>query len=65
MAVFYVPNKVAPDIVRKMKSGMLLANKSARSRDAMATFKITAFEEVPAQYQTWVADIVKTYPAPK
>jgi hypothetical protein len=31
----------------------------------MSTFKISAFEQVPAEYATWVTDIVKAYPDPK
>ena len=62
MAIFYVPSKVAPETVQKLRTGMLNANNSARSRDAMSTFKITAFQPVPAEYPTWVADIVKAYP---
>jgi ABC-type phosphate/phosphonate transport system substrate-binding protein len=62
MALFYVPNKVAPEVVQKFRTGMLNANSNARSRDAMETFKITAFQPVPAEYETWVADIVKAYP---
>jgi ABC-type phosphate/phosphonate transport system substrate-binding protein len=65
MAVFYMPNKVAAETVTKMRTGMLSANASARSRDAMSSFKITAFEAVPADYAKWVADIVKAYPQPK
>jgi ABC-type phosphate/phosphonate transport system substrate-binding protein len=65
MAVFYIPSKVGADVVEKMRTGMLNANKSSKSRDAMSTFKITSFEPVPAEYATWVADIVKEYPQPK
>jgi ABC-type phosphate/phosphonate transport system substrate-binding protein len=65
MGLFCVPSKVSADIVEKLRTGMLKANKSSRSRDAMATFKITSFEQVPAEYATWVADIVKAYPEPK
>ena len=65
MGLFYSPGKVSPEIVEKFRSGMLKANESARSRDAMSTFKITSFEPVPAEYANWVADIVKAYPEPK
>ena len=64
MAVFYMPNKVSDAVVEKMRKGMLFANKSSKSRDAMSTFKITAFELVPTEYATWVADVVKAYPEP-
>jgi ABC-type phosphate/phosphonate transport system substrate-binding protein len=65
MGLFYVPGKTPADIVEKFRTGMLKANDSARSRDAMSTFKITSFELVPTEYATWVADIVKAYPEPK
>ena len=65
MGLFYMPGKVSAEIVEKFRSGMLKANDNARSRDAMSTFKITSFEQVPAEYATWVADIVKAYPEPK
>jgi ABC-type phosphate/phosphonate transport system substrate-binding protein len=64
MAVLYIPSKVAPEIVEKFRGGILNANTSSKSRDAMATFKITAFEAVPAEYANWVAESVKAYPEP-
>ena len=62
MGLFYVPGKVSADVVEKVRAGMLKANGDARSRDSMATFKITAFEAVPREYSNWVAEAVKAYP---
>jgi ABC-type phosphate/phosphonate transport system substrate-binding protein len=65
MAVFYVPGKVPEETVQKFRKGMLAANDSSKSRDAMSTFKITGFEAVPEVFSKWVTDIVKDYPEPK
>ena len=65
MAVFYVPAKVPAETVKKFREGMLKANDSSKSRDAMSTFKITSFEPVPEMYSKWVTDILKDYPEPK
>jgi ABC-type phosphate/phosphonate transport system substrate-binding protein len=60
--VAYVPKKVPDEVVQKFKNGMLKANESARGRDVMSSFKITAFQPVPAEYPQWLAEIQKEYP---
>jgi ABC-type phosphate/phosphonate transport system substrate-binding protein len=60
--VAYVPKKVPDEVVQKFKNGMLKANESARGRDVMSSFKITAFQLVPAEYPQWLAEIRKEYP---
>jgi ABC-type phosphate/phosphonate transport system substrate-binding protein len=62
--VAYAQGKVNDQMLTQFKNGMLKANDSPRGRDVMSSFRITAFQPVPAEYDTWLAEIRKEYPAP-
>ena len=62
--IVHNPKKVAPAAVEQFRVGMLNANRIERGRDVMSSFKITAFEAVPAEFETWLAEILKEYPTP-
>jgi ABC-type phosphate/phosphonate transport system substrate-binding protein len=62
--VAYAQGKVNDQVLTQFKNGMLKANESPRGRDFMSSFRITAFQPVPAEYDTWLADIRKEFPAP-
>jgi ABC-type phosphate/phosphonate transport system substrate-binding protein len=63
-AIAYFEGKVSTDLLNRFKAGMLKANNSERAKEMMATFKITAFETVPANYDEMLANTRKLYPAP-
>lgn len=60
----YREGVLSKDLLDKFKTGMLKANDSDRGRDLMADFRITSFEEVPADYAKQLSDILKAYPPP-
>ena len=60
--IVYHPKKVDQTVVEQFRAGMLRANQSERGRDVMSSFKITGFEAVPAEFETWLGDILKEYP---
>ncbi len=49
----------------KFKDGMITANQSTRGKELMATWKLTAFESVPADFDLVLSNILKAYPAPR
>lgn len=48
----------------KFRDGMITANQNARGKELMAMWQLTAFENVPADFQQTVNAIRKAYPAP-
>lgn len=60
--IVYHPKKASPGLVEQFRAGMLRANQSERGRDVMSSFKITAFDNVPAEFDGWLGDILKEYP---
>jgi ABC-type phosphate/phosphonate transport system substrate-binding protein len=62
--VVYHAGSVSDKVVTKFREGMFKANKSPKGQDAMANFRITAFEKVPADYSKQLIDIAKAYPPP-
>jgi ABC-type phosphate/phosphonate transport system substrate-binding protein len=63
--VAYYEGKLDAETLKRFTSGMLEANKSARAKEMMSTFKITAFEVIPADYAQTLAATLKAYPAPE
>ena len=59
--VAFVPNKIDPVVVKQFRDGMIAACKSARGRDAMGTFKITAFQPIPDGFDQSLASIREAY----
>jgi len=46
----------------RFHDGMIGANQNERGRDLMSMWKLTAFEDVPADYAQTLANIVRSYP---
>ena len=62
--IAYRQGSLSDKVLNQFKSGMLKANDSAKGRDLMANFNITAFHEPPADYAKQLSAITKAYPAP-
>jgi ABC-type phosphate/phosphonate transport system substrate-binding protein len=61
--VAYREGALSEDLINTLRKGLLKANKNDRGQDLMATWNITSFEPVPADYQKSLEEIVKAYPA--
>jgi ABC-type phosphate/phosphonate transport system substrate-binding protein len=62
--IAYQQGTLGEATVKKLRAGMRKANGSDKGRDAMAHVRITAFEEVPANFAQRLSNIVKAYPPP-
>ncbi len=60
--IAYRQGGLSDGVLEKFKTGMLKANDSARGRDLMANFNITAFAAPPADYAKQLGEILKAYP---
>jgi ABC-type phosphate/phosphonate transport system substrate-binding protein len=60
--IAYVPKKADASLVKRFKTGMQMANATAKGRDVMSTFKITEFAAVPTGFEKTLEDIRKAYP---
>jgi ABC-type phosphate/phosphonate transport system substrate-binding protein len=63
--IAYREGALDADTLRRFRDGMIRANQSARGRDMMSLFKMTAFEPVPDNYGHMIAEILRHYPAPE
>jgi ABC-type phosphate/phosphonate transport system substrate-binding protein len=50
---------------KKLRDGMIGASKKERSRELMTMWKLTDFEDPPADYARTLEGVVKAYPPPK
>lgn len=62
--VVYQEGTLTDALLNRFRAGMLKANKSERGQDLMATWNITSFESVPADYAAQLETIRKAYPSP-
>jgi ABC-type phosphate/phosphonate transport system substrate-binding protein len=60
--VAYRQGALEPATLTRIHEGMIGANQNARGRDLMAMWKLTAFENVPADYAQTLANIARVYP---
>jgi len=60
--VAFNPKQIDGSTAARFKQGMLKANQTAKGRDVMANFKITAFELAPAHFEQSLASVRKQYP---
>jgi ABC-type phosphate/phosphonate transport system substrate-binding protein len=51
------------EALTRFREGMVSANQNERGRDLMSMWKITAFENVPPDYEATLASIAQAYPA--
>jgi ABC-type phosphate/phosphonate transport system substrate-binding protein len=62
--VAYREGSLDEDTLNRFRTGMLNASKNPKSRGLMSLFKLSAFEDVPADYQQSLTVIRKAFPAP-
>jgi ABC-type phosphate/phosphonate transport system substrate-binding protein len=60
--VAYRQGAVDDATLTRFRDGMVSASQNGRGRDLMTMWKLTAFEDVPADYQQTLANIVRAYP---
>ena len=48
--------------LKRFREGMVSASQTERGRDLMSMWKLTGFEDVPADYTTTLANIMRAYP---
>jgi ABC-type phosphate/phosphonate transport system substrate-binding protein len=63
-AIAYFPGNLDEARLQQFRDGMLRANQTTLGKQLLSLWHLTAFEEVPDDYQKTLADIVKSYPAP-
>jgi len=63
--VAYHEGAIDPATLRRFRDGMINANQSAYGRQLLMLWKLTAFENIPADYDKLLTQAAKTYPAPK
>jgi ABC-type phosphate/phosphonate transport system substrate-binding protein len=49
----------------KFRNGMITANQSPRGKELMTTWKLTAFEDVPADFPALLNNVLRIYPPPE
>jgi ABC-type phosphate/phosphonate transport system substrate-binding protein len=57
--------RLSDRVLKLFRDGMLKANNSEQGREAMANFRLVAFEPVPPDFSSELANIVKAYPPPE
>ena len=62
--VAFRPGILDDDVLKRFREGMINANRSVVGRQLMTLWKLTGFEDIPADYDKVLTEIVKAYPAP-
>jgi ABC-type phosphate/phosphonate transport system substrate-binding protein len=62
--VVYSARNLNKDTTKKLRDGMLKANKDPVGRHLLSFWKMTSFEPVPADYGQTLDEIIKVYPPP-
>jgi ABC-type phosphate/phosphonate transport system substrate-binding protein len=60
--IAYIPGGVDESILKRFREGMLNASQTPQSRSLLKLCRITSFEDAPADFERWLADIAKAYP---
>jgi ABC-type phosphate/phosphonate transport system substrate-binding protein len=63
--IAYFPGNLDEARLQQFRDGMLRANQTVLGRQLLSLWRLTAFEEVPDDYQKTLTEIVKSYPAPR
>jgi len=63
--VVYREGVLSKETLDKFREGMLKAETTASGREQMRVFKITGFDNVPADFEKLVAATLKAYPPPE
>jgi ABC-type phosphate/phosphonate transport system substrate-binding protein len=62
--IAYYPGTLSEELAERFRTGMLAAKSSRQGRQMMQMCRITSFEEVPADFEQMLSDIVMAYPPP-
>lgn len=62
--IAYYPGTLDESLLKRFREGLLGAAKDPKSRDLLRMCRMTSFEEIPADYEQLLLDIIKSYPAP-
>jgi len=62
--VAYRPGILDEATLKRFRDGMMNANRTIMGRQMLTLWKLTAFEEVPQDYEKVLSEIVKSYPPP-
>jgi ABC-type phosphate/phosphonate transport system substrate-binding protein len=60
--IAYRQGALQADTLKRFRDGMIGASQNERGRDLMAMWKLTGFEDVPADYAQTLANILRAYP---
>jgi ABC-type phosphate/phosphonate transport system substrate-binding protein len=60
--VAYREGALDASTLKRFREGMVSASQTERGRDLMSMWKLTGFEDVPANYSTTLANIMRIYP---
>lgn len=63
--IAYHPGSLDETMVKRLREGLLTAERSERGKELLNMCRITGFAEVPDDYEKLLADILKAYPPPK
>jgi ABC-type phosphate/phosphonate transport system substrate-binding protein len=62
--IAYHPGTLSAEMIERFRSGMLAAKESRQGLQLMKMVRINSFEEVPADFDRMLSDILKAYPPP-
>jgi ABC-type phosphate/phosphonate transport system substrate-binding protein len=62
--IAYQPGGMSEETLNRLRAGMIAAKNTERGRKLLNLCRITGFEEVPANYEQNLIDILKAYPPP-
>jgi ABC-type phosphate/phosphonate transport system substrate-binding protein len=62
--IAYYPGGLDEATLKRMREGLISADKSPQSKDLLKMCRITNFEDIPADYEQLLAEIIKAYPPP-
>jgi ABC-type phosphate/phosphonate transport system substrate-binding protein len=62
--VAYRQGAIDAAMLTKFRDGMITANQNARAKELMNMWSLTAFENIPEDFQRTLDAILKSYPAP-
>jgi ABC-type phosphate/phosphonate transport system substrate-binding protein len=60
--IAFYPGSVDDGLLLRVRDGMIAAKATQRGQQLLSLCRITSFEEIPADYEQMLANIVKAYP---
>jgi ABC-type phosphate/phosphonate transport system substrate-binding protein len=60
--ITYVEGTIDPRTLKRFREGLIKANQTRTGKQVLGMCRITAFEEVPADYEQMLSSILKAYP---